>query len=169
MPWHVAKTAQCPTSKPWGVIKDSDGSVVPGGCHPTQAEANAHMAALYASEPGAKTMTISTDCGCDDSQLPHFRAASVDNSVWDAGAAMSNCAGKDSPAGCYGAICAGKKAGDPGTQQAWALPNHKQPGSPPNAAGVRNALARLPGTQGLTNAGEARTHLENHMKAINPD
>jgi len=53
MPWHVAKTAQCPASRPWGVILDASGQVVPGGCHATKAEANAHMAALYANEPHA--------------------------------------------------------------------------------------------------------------------
>lgn len=48
MPWHVAKTAKCPASKPWGVIKDSDDSVA--GCHPTEEKAKDHMAALYAND-----------------------------------------------------------------------------------------------------------------------
>lgn len=95
--------------------------------------------------------------------------ASVDNSAWDGGAAMSGCANSDTPASCYGSICAGKKAGDSSLQSSWALPHHKHPGDPPNATGTANALARLPQTQGLTNAAEAKTHLQNHMKAINPD
>jgi len=52
MPYHVAKTKKCSASKPWGVIKDSDGKVM--GCHPSKAKANKQLAALYANEPGAK-------------------------------------------------------------------------------------------------------------------
>lgn len=48
MPWHVAKSDECPASKPWAVIKDSDGSIE--GCHATQDAAEDQMAALYASE-----------------------------------------------------------------------------------------------------------------------
>src|SRR6266516_1307115 len=51
MPYHVSKTSSCPSSKPWGVIKDSDGKVM--GCHPTKEKADAQMAALYANEPGS--------------------------------------------------------------------------------------------------------------------
>jgi ATP-dependent protease ClpP protease subunit len=95
--------------------------------------------------------------------------ASVDNSPWDAGKAMSAAANSDSPAGFYSAICAGKRGGDTSTQAAWALPHHYRPGSAPNAAGVRNALARISQTQGLTNKDAAQAHLEAHMRAINPD
>lgn len=56
MPYHVAKTAQCPASKPWGVIKDSDGT--PAYCHPTKAKADKQLKALYANEPKAKTAPI---------------------------------------------------------------------------------------------------------------
>jgi len=170
----VSKTAQCPASKPWGVILDATGNVVPGGCHPTKAEAETHMAALYANEPGAKMSSglakLTWDCEpCAERAAGplHYRA-DVDNSAWDADKAMSQCAAKDDSAGCYGSICAGKKAGDPATQAAHALPHH-YPGKGPNAAGTRNALSRLPTTQGLTNEAAARTHLENHMKQINPD
>lgn len=52
MPYHVAKSSKCPSSKPWAVIKNSDGSVM--GCHPTKAKANAQLKALYANEPSAK-------------------------------------------------------------------------------------------------------------------
>jgi phage head maturation protease len=94
--------------------------------------------------------------------------AEVDNSPWDGGAAMSGCAKADNPASAYGAICAGKKTGDPALQSSWALPHHSHPGDPPNAAGVRNALSRLPQTQGLTNRQAAQAHLEAHMKVISP-
>lgn len=47
MPYRTAKnTSLCPTSKPWAVTKTSDGSLVPGGCHATQTEAQAHLGAL---------------------------------------------------------------------------------------------------------------------------
>lgn len=56
MPYHVAKTSKCPSSKPWGVIKDSTGEAL--YCHPTKAKAEAQMAALYANEPkGQESMT----------------------------------------------------------------------------------------------------------------
>ena len=51
MPYHVAKSAQCPASKPWGVINSVTGDVG-GRCHPSQAKARKQMAALYANEPG---------------------------------------------------------------------------------------------------------------------
>lgn len=55
MPWHVARDEQgCSASEPWAVVKDSDGSIV--GCHATQADAQAQVAALYANEPGAAAM-----------------------------------------------------------------------------------------------------------------
>jgi ATP-dependent Clp endopeptidase proteolytic subunit ClpP len=93
----------------------------------------------------------------------------VDNSSWDGGAAMSAAASSDDPSAAYSAICAGKRDGDPDKQSTWALPHHKHPGDPPNAAGVRNALARLPQTDGLTNHDAAQAHLQAHMKAISPD
>ncbi len=48
MPWHVAQSSRCPSSKPWAVIKDSDSSIE--GCHETQSDANKQLAALYANE-----------------------------------------------------------------------------------------------------------------------
>jgi hypothetical protein len=57
MPYHVKETSKCPVSKPWGVIKDSDGKVM--GCHPSKGDANKQLAALYANEPKAsKTLTV---------------------------------------------------------------------------------------------------------------
>lgn len=97
------------------------------------------------------------------------RNADVDNSPWDASKAWAAGAASDDPAAFYNGICAGKKAGDPATQAAHALPYRYTPSSAPNAAGVKNALARLPQTEGLTNAGEAKALLQRLMKQINPD
>lgn len=102
-------------------------------------------------------------------ELIDIKNASVDNSPWDAGKAMHNAAQSDNPAGFYDAICAGKRTGDADSQEAHALPHHYHPGDAPNAAGVRAALARLNQTQGLTNESAARSHLEAHMRTINPD
>lgn len=104
-----------------------------------------------------------------DRAAPGPQDAKVDNSPWDAGKAWSNGANSDDPAAFYNGICAGKKAGDPKTQEAHALPHHYHPGDPPNAGGTRAALGRLPGTDGLTNKAQAQAHLEAHMKVINPD
>jgi HK97 family phage prohead protease len=108
-------------------------------------------------------------CGCGETERAHLLRAEVDSSAWDGPAAMSGCASSDTPASCYSAICAGKKAGDPALQDSHALPHHKHPGDPPNASGVSSALSRLPQTQGLTNADAAHAHLVAHMKKINPD
>lgn len=46
MPWHISnKHADC---SGYAVVKDSDGKVV--GCHKTKSDAEAQLAALYASE-----------------------------------------------------------------------------------------------------------------------
>jgi HK97 family phage major capsid protein/HK97 family phage prohead protease len=97
------------------------------------------------------------------------RAAAVDNSDWDASKAWHNGAEADDPAAFYAGICAGEKAGDKSTQDAWALPYKYTPSSPPNAAGVKNALSRLPQTEGLTNAAEAKKTLQAAMKRVSPD
>jgi len=49
MPWHIARSVDCPASKPWAVLKDADGEVE--GCHANRDAANAQLAALYAGEP----------------------------------------------------------------------------------------------------------------------
>lgn len=96
--------------------------------------------------------------------------ADVDNTPWDAAKAWHNGSVSDDPAAFYKGICAGEKStGDPATQAHWALPYRYTPSSPPNAAGVRNALARLSQTQDLVNADKAKKTLEKAMKKINPD
>jgi HK97 family phage prohead protease len=52
MPWSVGTHASCPASKPYAVLKDSDGSLV--ACHATKAKAQKQQAALYAGEPAAR-------------------------------------------------------------------------------------------------------------------
>jgi len=102
-------------------------------------------------------------------QMLRDAADGVDNSPWDGPKAMANGAASDDPAAFYEGICAGQKSGDKTTQAAWALPYKYHPGDAPNAAGVKAALGRLPQTEGLTNASEAKTKLQGLMKKINPD
>jgi ATP-dependent protease ClpP protease subunit len=96
-------------------------------------------------------------------------AAGVDHSDWDGDKAMAGGVGADDPAAFYEGICAGKKDGNPRSQDSWALPYRYKPGGPPNAAGVKNALDRLPQAEGLTNEAEARKTLQAAMKKVNPD
>ena len=88
----------------------------------------------------------------------------VDGSAWDGNRAMGMC----DEASCFSRIAFEKTVGNPGERQHYGLPHH-YPGRGPNAAGVRNALARLSQTQDLKDAGAARAHLEAHMREINPD
>lgn len=48
MPWDVKQEPSCPADRPWGVVKQDDGSVE--GCHATEDMAKAQQRALYASE-----------------------------------------------------------------------------------------------------------------------
>lgn len=99
----------------------------------------------------------------------HIMAAGYDDSAWDGSAAMSSAASSSNPASALNSICAGKRAGDPSTKAAHALPHHKHPGSPPNKAGVTAALASLHGSRegvkGLTNRSAAEAHLNAHAAA----
>ena len=58
MPWHIGKSAECDG---FAVIKDDDSSVA--GCHETESEAEAQMAALYASEGDVTESTIKYQVG----------------------------------------------------------------------------------------------------------
>jgi ATP-dependent protease ClpP protease subunit len=93
----------------------------------------------------------------------------VDESSWDGDAAMAAAGNSDDPAAAFKGICAGRREGPADERKSWALPHHKHAGDPPNADGVRNALSRLPQTEGLTNKSAAQAHLDAHMAVINPD
>ena len=94
--------------------------------------------------------------------------ASFDTSPWNASKAWAAGAASDDPAAFYNAICAGKKAGDPKTQGAHALPYKYSPSSPANVAGVQAALGRLDQTEGLTNKAEAKAKLEHLSAQMHP-
>lgn len=48
MPWHVAKSSKCPSSKPWAVI-NSDTGDTGNRCHADRASAIKQMKAMYAN------------------------------------------------------------------------------------------------------------------------
>jgi ATP-dependent protease ClpP protease subunit len=97
-------------------------------------------------------------------------AAKADDSPWDASKAWAAGSASDDPAAFFAGICAGEKTtGEPGTQAHWALPYRYSPDSAPNAAAVRNCLARLDQTQDLKDPEGARKKLQGLMKDINPD
>lgn len=117
----------------------------------------------------AKASMKTTPARPEPAQLQAATDAEVDNSAWDAAKAWHNGTQVADPETFYKGICAGKRTGDPDTQAAWALPYKYHPDDPPNAAGVRAALARLSSTKGLINKTEAVEILEAAMKTINPD
>lgn len=99
--------------------------------------------------------------------LQEIGAAPVDSSAWDGNRAMTEC----STAAEYGSICAAEHTvGNPDERQHWAFPHHYL-GRGPNAAGTQQALSRVPQAGNITDAERAKgkSHLETHMKQINPD
>lgn len=110
------------------------------------------------------------DTGVQTDAMGHrIRGAAVDESDWDGPAAMSAASKAGDPAAALSAICAGKREGDPKTQEAHALPHHKHPGDPPNRHGVSNAMSRLSSTEGLTNRDDAERHLKAHQAVMGGD
>src|SRR6266498_1724356 len=97
LPWHLESNKSGCSG--WAVVKDQDGSIA--GCHPTKAKAQKHMAALYANEPKMKEQHMADDR--IDCEGPTEDRASVDNSAWDKGPAMSGCANSKTPGSCYDA------------------------------------------------------------------
>jgi hypothetical protein len=75
VPWRiVSNSGRCGPSKPYAVVKESDGSVA--GCHETRADATAQLRALYANESDMTLVAAGADCGCDDKNLV---AANIDS------------------------------------------------------------------------------------------
>jgi HK97 family phage major capsid protein len=54
MPYRAERSSKCPASKPWAAVKIATGEVM--GCHASEADAQAQVAALYANEPAAGKM-----------------------------------------------------------------------------------------------------------------
>lgn len=77
VPWRiVSNSGRCGPSKPYAVVKESDGSVA--GCHETRTDAAAQLRALYANESSMALVAGGADCGCDDALTS---AAAMDDEV----------------------------------------------------------------------------------------
>lgn len=60
MPWHTVQNhSECPSSRPWAVVKDDTGEVE--GCHPSREAANDQLAALHAAEADQELQTMAND------------------------------------------------------------------------------------------------------------
>ena len=86
MPWHHARSEECPSDKPWAVIADDTGEIV--SCNETEEGAMRHVRALYANVPEARSngdmrhKTIEAEVKADDPELGTFTAlASVFGNV----------------------------------------------------------------------------------------
>lgn len=172
MPYEIRKGGDCPPSKPYGVFKQ--GTTKKMGCHATRTEAEAQQSALYASEGNSMNAQNLSDehDHLHQNGYEHNHdsfAGNIDETPWNANDAMTACGSE----ACYRAIAFETNEGTPEQRQHWALPHHKSPGEPPNAAAVRSALGALAGARNanvdLKNESAARAHLEDHMKMINPD
>jgi hypothetical protein len=71
MPYSITRDKGCSPSKPWGVVNDSDGTVV--ACHATKESALAQIRALYKVEPAlAKAREqLAKDAKAVAKHLPH--------------------------------------------------------------------------------------------------
>jgi hypothetical protein len=125
MPWHAAKSSNCPTGKPWAVIKDTDMSVV--ACHATKAGAQKQVAALYANE--------STYASADKQDVD-----SVDRAVWTT--AYIN----DLPDSAFLYIESGGEKDSDGKTTPRSLRHfpYKDTNGAIDLPHLRNALARIP-------------------------
>jgi ATP-dependent protease ClpP protease subunit len=153
-----AKPHQASTYMPWDPDGDGDDDSTPQGDLD-----NSHWA-----KDGTQLRDV-PGRPLSNGALIDIRSSSVDYSPWDAGRAMHDAAIAENSATYYNGICAGRREGDPAKQGSHALPHHYHPDVAPNAAGVRAALDRLNQTSGLANTDAARSHLEAHMRAIDPD
>lgn len=84
----------------------------------------------------------------------------TDDGPWDSQEVESWCLAQDDPAAAFRAVSGiAKTVGEPDEAQHWALPHHRRPGRPANAAAIRNARARFDQTQDLVNREAARRHI----------
>lgn len=64
MPYHVAQSSECPSDRPWAVVKDETGEIM--GCHGSEESAMEQMDALYANEADVESVrTYSHDGGVE--------------------------------------------------------------------------------------------------------
>lgn len=156
MPWDVKRRGSR-----YCVIKQGESSPVPGGCHPTRAEAVRHQRALYAGEPkmDANTETFGP--------IPPRSTEMIDR-PWDGPAQVAklpNPVGRAKARQMYAWVDSGKNQN---VKASYHFPHHEVSASgqvgPANIAGVRIGLARVPRAfiPEADRAG-ARAHLQRHL------
>ena len=188
VPWHVAKSSKCGSSKPWAVVKDATGEVE--GCHETEAKAGKQMAALYAAEGGnavaTETETLGgkpnqgtkkdkrlkenpkayaeTDCppgeDCADDMTAHLAVTEIVTAAWDGSASRFS----DEQ---YKAATAACDSGDGSVKSRCFLPHH-EPGGALNEQGLSAAAGRANQLGGRSAAAQARakSHLRGHYNKL---
>jgi hypothetical protein len=164
VPWHKVKGhTECPPGEPWAVVKDADGSVA--GCHASEADADAQLAALYASEPSTSAVAV-VDCPeCDGGEEAdaHFASTSVSDSPWNGAASRFT----DEQ---YQRAAAACDPGDGTPKQRCFLPHH-EPSGTLNRNGVHAAAARINQLKGHDPGAVARArgHLRRHYGQLGED
>lgn len=130
-------------------------------------------AALRSAIAGALGLAKASGIDCKEMCVPEAMrvyAASVgmrggggvatDDSDWDADAVMAAGSASDDPAAFFRAVSGIERTvGEPDERQHWALPHHRAPGRPANAAAIRNARARFGQTRDLADREAARRHI----------
>lgn len=165
MPWEIVKShPSCPTSRPWGVVKQGDGELE--GCHPSEADAQKQTAALYAAEPEMNrgTMTVDTRTAVAS------HSTGTTDAPWDGNAAETALTNNEENNRLMYAWQ--DPDADPDTRAGWRFPHHMVSGGRPGAANTHacsTAIAVLNGARGGTNipAGDRRgvyNHLAKHLR-----
>lgn len=157
VPWHkVQDSADCPSDKPWAVVKDGTGEVE--GCHASEADADDQLAALYANDPEAGC----EDCGADGDD--HFSGGDLaSDAPWNGSASrFSDDQYKKATAAC--------DSGDGTPKELCFLPHH-EPGGALNVNGLHAAASRFSQVSGHSAeaVNRAKSHLRSHYREVGED
>lgn len=159
VPWHkVQNSGDCPSDKPWAVVKDGTGELA--GCHANEADADDQLAALYANDGADQADCV--DCGGED--VDHFTNRELASDVpWNGAASrFSDDQYKKATAAC--------DAGDGTVKERCFLPHH-EPGGALNVNGlhaVASRFSQLSG-HGAEAVARAKAHLRSHYGEVGED
>lgn len=165
MPYKINENHRaCPARRPWAVVKKADGEVM--GCHSSEANAQQQLGALYVNEPEASSAELRDAVG------PHDTGS--EGGEWDATANTSRLPSPmsvDTARAVYAWYNSDAVEDGQINKEGGSLPHHfvDEDGNPGAASlnGVRNALSRLPQTEGLSD--RQRETVEQHLNGHLPD